>query len=99
VVTEVYYKYQEGIMADKKTTQLQIREDRPTAISSAAFGANLNTFGFNIDLIACKNTKLAVTLINNYGDAHSIKATDPDAPSEDYELFNEALKKLDSSEE
>jgi hypothetical protein len=86
-------------MADKKTTQLQIREDRPTAISSAAFGANLNAFGFNIDLIATKNPKLAITLINDYGDAHSIKASDPDAPSEDYELFIEAMKRLVSSEE
>jgi hypothetical protein len=61
-------------MADKKTTQLHIREDRPTAISSATFGANLNAFGFNIDLIASKNPKLAVALIKNYGDAYSIQA-------------------------
>ena len=84
-------------MTAMKTTQLQIREDRPTAISSTAFGANLNTLGFNINLVARKNPKLGVRLINDYDDAHIIKESDPDAPSEDFELFNEALRKFMNS--
>lgn len=86
-------------MAAMKTTQLQIRDDRPTAISSAAFGANLNALGFNVDLVARKNPKLGVKLLDDYSDAHGIKESDPDAPSEDFELFNEALKKFIGSQE
>lgn len=81
-------------MTEKKITQLQIRNDRPTAISSTAHGANLNAFGFNIDLIALKNPKLATSIIKLYGEAHRIQTSDPNAPGENFELFNEALKKF-----
>jgi hypothetical protein len=79
---------------DTKSTQLTIREDQPTAISSSMHGANVDAMAFNVAFIALKNPKLAVELIKLYNEAHAIKASDPKAPDEDIELFNEALENL-----
>ena len=81
-------------MAEPKTTKLQIREDRPTAISSSATGSNLDAIGFNIAFIAAKNPKLAVDILRLYAEAHDIQESDPKALDEDFELFTEALRTL-----
>jgi hypothetical protein len=87
-------------MTEPKTTKLQIREDRPTAISGSAIGSNLDAIGFNIAFIAAKNPKLAVEIMRLYTEAHSIQESDPKALDEDFELFTEALQALlgDTSE-
>ena len=85
-------------MSDHKTTNLSVRGDRPTAISSSAQGANVNAIGFNLDLIAIHKPKSATELVRIYNEVHDIKVTDPKAPDEDFELFNEALKKFVDSE-
>lgn len=81
---------------DDKPTDLKIRADKATGISSRMHGANMDAVGFNLAFIALKNPKLAVDIINLYSQAQAIKETDPKAPDEDFELFNEALKNLPS---
>ena len=80
-----------------KVSNLKVRQDRPTAISSLAHGANVDAIGFNLVFIALKNPKLAIELIKHYDQANGIKESDPKAPDEDLELFTEALKTLLSS--
>jgi len=81
-------------MSDKLSTKLTIRSDRPTAVSSSGRGANVDAMAFNLIFIALRNPKLAVELLRLYNEAHAIQATDPQAPDEDFELFNSALKKF-----
>jgi hypothetical protein len=81
-------------MAEPKATKLQIREDRPTAISSSTIGSNVDAIGFNIAVIATKNPRLAVEIIRLYTEAHDIQESDPKALDEDFELFTEALQTL-----
>lgn len=45
-------------MTDAKSTKLNIREDRPTALSSSAHGSNLDAVGFNILFLAARNPSL-----------------------------------------
>lgn len=85
-------------MTDKKSTRLTIREDRPTGISSSAFGSNVNAMGFNILFIASKNPRLAVEIMKLYAEAEKIKASDPNAPDEDFSLFSQQLSKLSRDE-
>jgi len=80
--------------SDSESTRLNIRKDRPTAISSRIYGTVVDALAFNIDFIALKNPKLAVELLRLYEEAHKIKNTDPKAHDEDLELFTEALKDL-----
>lgn len=75
------------------------QDDRPTAISSSAQGANVNALGFNLDLIAAHVPKSAAELVRIYNEVHDIMATDPKAPDEDFEFFNDALESLDSEPE
>lgn len=86
-------------MPDHKTTNLSVRDDRPSTISSRAQGANINAVGFNLDLIAIHKPKSATELVRLYNEVHDIKATDPKAPDEDFELFNEAMEKFVDPEE
>ncbi|HSW78040.1 MAG TPA: hypothetical protein VLG36_04540 [Candidatus Chromulinivoraceae bacterium] len=74
-------------MTDQASTKLTIREDRPTALSSAIYGANLNAVGFNIALIALRDPKLATAIVKLYAKAHKIQESDRQAPDEDLELF------------
>lgn len=78
-------------MTKPRTTQLQIREDRPTVIASAAHGSADDVLGFNITFIARKNPKIALELMRLYGEAHNITEGDPQTPEEDYALL---LKQL-----
>lgn len=74
-------------MPDHTSTELTIRGDRPTALSSAIYGANLNAVGFNIALIALRDPKLATAIMKLYAEAHKVQESDPQAPDEDLELF------------
>jgi hypothetical protein len=80
-------------MSDAKSTKLSIREDRSTAISSSAYGSNLDAIGFNIAFIALRNPKLAVEIMKLYAVAHNIQESDPQAPDEDYALFADEVGK------
>ncbi len=81
-------------MSDARSTKLNIREDRPTALSSSAHGSNLDAIGFNIAFLAARNPKLAIELIRLYDEAHRVQVDDPEAPEEDFALFIEALADL-----
>lgn len=88
--------YANRIMSDAKSTKLNIREDRPTALSSSARGSNIDAIGFNIPFIASYNPKLAIDILMLYTQAHKIKEGDPFAPDEDQALFaDEVFKALD----
>lgn len=88
-------------MTEAKSTKLSIREDHPTAISSSAYGSNVDALGFNITFLAARNPKLAVELMKLYAQAQQVKEDDPIAPDEDFELFaGEVFKNMpDSSDE
>jgi hypothetical protein len=81
-------------MRDPKSTKLNIRENRPTAISSRAGGSNLEAIGFNLNFLALRNPKLALEVLKLYSNAHDVKEDDPNAHGEDLELFTDALTKL-----
>lgn len=85
-------------MSDKKTTKLTIHENRATGITSSAFGSNINAMGFNLLFIASKNPRLAVEIMKLYAEAQKIKASDPNAPDEDFSLFSQQLSKLSRDE-
>jgi hypothetical protein len=77
-----------------KTTKLNVREDRPTALTSSAHGSNLDAIGFNLNFLSLRSPKLAVEIIKLYSEAHSVQENDPNAPDEDLELFNDELTRL-----
>jgi len=81
-------------MSDAKSTQLNIRGDRPTAISSSAHGSNLDAIGFNIAFLAARDPKLAIEVMKLYALAHEIKENDPPAHDEDFALFSDEVTKL-----
>lgn len=81
-------------MSDAKSTKLNIREDRPTAISSSAHGSNLDAIGFNIAFLAARNPRLAVEIIKLYALAHQVQADYPPAPDEDFALFADEVAKI-----
>ncbi len=56
-----------------KTTKISFKEDRATAISSTAYGANLDTMGFNISYLAKNNPKLVAKIIAIYEEALQTK--------------------------
>lgn len=81
-------------MSDAKSTKLNIREDRPTAVSSSVHGANVDGIGFNVPFIALRNPKLAVEIMKLYALARQVQADDPEAPEEDYALFAAEVNKM-----
>lgn len=83
-------------MSDAKSTKLNIREDRPTALASSAFGSNVDAIGFNLLFLAARNPKLAVEILKLYARARQVQAGDPPAPDEDYALFADELRKMQS---
>ena len=84
----------ESKMPDEKTTKLSIREDRPTAISSSAYGSNLDAIGFNIAFLAIRNPKLAVEVLKLYALAAKVNETDPHAPEEDFSIFADEVTSI-----
>lgn len=74
-------------MSDAKSTKLNVREDRPTAISSSVHGSNLDAIGFNIAFLASRDPKLAIEVMKLYARAHKVQVSDPQAPDEDFALF------------
>lgn len=81
-------------MSDPKSTKLNIREDRPTAIASSAHGSNVNAIGFNLLFLAARNPKLAIEIMKLYAQARQVQENDPRAPDEDYALFADELREL-----
>jgi len=67
-------------MSDTKSTKLNIREDRPTAISSSAYDSNLDAIGFNIAFLASRDPGLAIEIMKLYARAHQIREDYPPAP-------------------
>lgn len=79
-------------MSDTKSTKLSIREDRPTAITSALHGANFDALGFNVNFLAIRKPHIAIALLKLYAEASKVQETDPKAPDEDFELFTKVLR-------
>lgn len=79
-------------MSDIKSTKLNIRENRPTAISSSAHRSHVDAIGFNIAFIAARQPKLAVEILKLYSLAHAVQKNDPPAPDEDFDLFIDELR-------
>ena len=87
------------LMKDPKTTKLNIREDRPTAISSSMQKANLDALGFNIAFLAARSPRLAVEIMKLYALAHKVDEDDPTAPDEDMAMYAEEVAKILSDSE
>ncbi len=81
-------------MPDSKFTKLNIREDRPTALSSSMQGSNINAIGFNINFLALRKPKLAIEILRLYDEANNVQINYPKAPDEDLELYTDALAKM-----
>jgi hypothetical protein len=86
-------------MSDAKSTKLNIREDRPTALASSAHGSNVDAVGFNLLFIAARNPKLAIEIMKLYAQARQVEENDPPAPDEDYDLFADELRKMQSDDQ
>lgn len=87
-------------MSDSKSTKLNIREDRPTALASSVHGSNVDAIGFNLLFIAQRNPKLAIEILELYAKAHEVQENDPTAPEEDFALFaDEVGKTLNSKQD
>jgi hypothetical protein len=88
-------------MPEAKSTKLNIREDRPTALASSVHGSNIDAIGFNLLFIAQRNPKLAVEIMKLYTLAHKVRENDPSAPNEDFALFADEVAKVlaDKSDE
>jgi hypothetical protein len=84
-------------MDEPNSTKLNIREDRPTALSSTVHGANLDAVGFNIEFLAKRNPHLVIELLRLYTDAHRIRENDPKPPEEDYALLGNEIAKFRAS--
>ncbi len=80
-------------MPEAKSTKLNIREDRPTALASSVHGSNVDAVGFNLLFIAQRNPKLAIEILKLYARAHEIQEDDPEAPEEDLALFADEVGK------
>ncbi len=81
-------------MSDAKSTNLNIREDRPTGLSSSMQGSNLDAVGFNLIFLASRQPKLAAEIVKTYAKAHAVQPDDPKAPEEDIALFANEVAKL-----
>ena len=81
-------------MTELKSTKLNIREDRPTALSSSIHGSNLDAIGFNIAFLAARNPKLAIEIMKLYALAYKVQENDPSAPDEDFALFADKVVKI-----
>ena len=77
-----------------KVTRIMVREDRPTAISSRLYGANVDAVGFNLVFIAERKPALAVELMRLYYEAWKIEESDSLAPAKESNLASEQLNKL-----
>lgn len=86
-------------MSDQRSTKLNVREDRPTALASSVHGSNVDALGFNLLFIAQRNPKLAVEILKLYAKAHAIQQDDPEAPEEDFALFADEVGKAFSGKQ
>lgn len=77
---------------DKKFTKIKVTSDYPTSVSSKAYGANIDCFAFNADLIARAAPNLMVDLMELYEKCRVLRPGDP-VPDEDYALATERLMK------
>jgi len=81
-------------MKDPKTTKLNIREDRPTAIASSLQKSNLDAIGFNIAFLAMRSPRLVIEVMKLYALAHKVDENDPVAPDEDMAMYAEEVSKI-----
>lgn len=79
-------------MSDSDKTSLNISSDKATGISSSVHGANVNTVGFNIDLIASKRPTKAVEIIDLYNEVKDITPDTPVQPDEDSGLAADKIR-------
>lgn len=77
-----------------KQTEMTIRSNKATGISSSAHGANISGVAFNVEFIASKNPVLATRILKDYKEATAIKADDPQYPEEDYGMVLDEISKL-----
>ena len=80
-----------------KSTNLTIREDRPTAIGSSAQRSNLDAIGFNLTFLSVRNPKLAIEALKLYARAVKVSENDPSVPEEDIALFATEFAKMAES--
>jgi hypothetical protein len=73
-------------MDDVTQTEITIKSDKPTGLSSRAYGAKLDGVAFNLAFIASKNPTLATAILNSYKEAAALSANDPAHPDEDFDL-------------
>jgi len=71
-----------------------MRSDFSTSCSSRQHGANLNTYGFNVDFIAERNPMLALELLKLWRQASALSMDDPQAHEEDYRVAEDGMRRL-----
>ena len=81
-------------MKDPKSTKLDVREDRTTAVSSTLHGSNVDAIGFNIAFLATRSPRLAIEVMKLYAVARNVTEADPKAPDEDLAMYAEELSKV-----
>jgi hypothetical protein len=75
-------------------TKLTMRSDFSTSCSSRQHGANLNTYGFNMDFIAERNPMLALELMRLWRQASALNMDDPKAHEEDCRVAEDGMWRL-----
>jgi hypothetical protein len=73
-------------MDEVTETHITIKSDKPTGLSSRAYGAKLDGVAFNLAFIAAKNPTLATEILRSYKEAVALSVNDPAHPDEDFDL-------------
>lgn len=81
------------MMRDIKKTDINIRSDKATGISSRIHGANIDAVAFNIDLIAKKKPTKAAAILDLYKEVKDITQDTPAQPDEDFGLASDLIGK------
>lgn len=77
-----------------KKTEIVVKTEKATGVSSRVHGANIDAVAFNIEFIASKNPALAVAVLKLYKEAAAIQEDDPQHPEEDYSMVLDEISKL-----
>ena len=80
-------------MDDTKMTNVGVRDDKATGVSSRVHGANIDAVAFNIDLIAAKRPTKAVEVLDLYNELKDITPDTPIMPDEDFGLAADKISK------
>ena len=81
-------------MTDFKKTDVGVRSDKTVGISSQAYGANIDTIAFNLNLIGEKRPTKVAAILSLYKELKDITPETPAQPDEDIELANEQISKV-----